>query len=46
MHLSFIFSQLQWQGGCSPTADGGQVDVTGSWYKKVFNLFVPFAVAS
>lgn len=39
MLLSVIFSHLQLKGGCSPTRDGGQVDVTGSWYNNVFTLF-------
>lgn len=46
MPLSLILLRLKWQGGCSPTGDGGQVDVTGSWYNNVFNLIAPFVTVS
>lgn len=39
--LSFILSHLRLKGGCSPTGDGGQVDVTGIWYNNVFTLLLP-----
>lgn len=31
-----LSSPLLLKGDCSPTADGEQLDVTGSWYNKVF----------
>lgn len=41
MPHSFMLSHLQLKGGCSTTGDGGQADVTGSWYNKVFTLLLP-----
>lgn len=38
--LSSILSHLQLKGDCRPTADGGQVDVTGSWYHNLFTLLL------
>lgn len=43
MPLSFVLSHLQLKGGCSPTGDGGQGAVTGSWYNNVFTTLLCFA---
>lgn len=46
MPLSFILSHLQLKGGCIPAGDGGQVDVTGSWYNKVFTLLLLYNICA